>query len=176
MSAIAAMRRPPYIRAALFVRPMEPPMIRLCLAAAAAVCLLSPAAARDTAPVAEGAWARLPAATGRPAAAYFTLKGGSKPDVLVGASSPGAERVEMHSMTMRDGVMRMRAETAFAVPAGGTVAFKPGGNHLMLFGLQPMKAGETLPITLQFKSGATQQLMAETRSAGSAPAAPGHQH
>ena len=40
----------------------------------------------------EDAWARRPAASGRPAAAYLTLKGGAAGATLVGIETPAAER------------------------------------------------------------------------------------
>lgn len=122
-----------------------------------------------TGPSADGVWVRLPAVAGRPAGGFMTVKGGAKPDALVGASSPMAERIELHSMTHENGVMRMRAEKSFAVPANGQVAFVPGGNHLMLFGLKPgLKPGQTIPVTLTFQSGAKVNATAATRSAADA--------
>ena len=131
------------------------------------------------APAVEGAWVRLPAVAGRPAAGYFTIKGGPQPDALIAAASPKAQRIEMHSTSMAGGVMRMRAEQAMPVPANGTLSFAPGGNHLMLFGLAAgMKPGDRLPITLSFQSGAKINTSAELRAVADAtqPKAPVHQH
>ena len=131
------------------------------------------------APAVEGAWVRLPAIAGRPAAGYFTIKGGPQPDALIAAASPKAQRIEMHSTSMAGGVMRMRAEQAMPVPANGTLSFAPGGNHLMLFGLAAgMKPGDRLPITLSFQSGAKVNTSAELRAVADAtqPKAPVHQH
>jgi copper(I)-binding protein len=45
--------------------------------------------------------------------------------------------------------MRMRAVDGLDLPAGRAVQLKPGGYHVMLMELrQPLKAGETVPITL----------------------------
>lgn len=149
------------------------------MAAAALAVAAVPAGAIAAAesPVASDAWVRLPAAGGRPAAGFFMLKAGSINDELVGATSPKAERIEMHSMTMTDGVMRMRAEKGFALPLKSTLAFQPGGNHLMLFGISPdVKPGDTVPVTLVFRSGDRIVVNAEARAAG-APAKPsGHSH
>lgn len=118
-------------------------------------------------PSVSNAWVRLPAATGRPGAGYMVVQGGAQADALVSASSPSAERIEIHSMTMDGGVMRMRAEPSIAVPAGQTVEFRPGGNHLMLFGLDPrLKPGDRIDLTLTFRSGATAQVRAQARAAG----------
>lgn len=69
---------------------------------------------------------------------------------LVGGSSPLAGVVEIHEMTMDGNVMRMRALAAgLDLPAGQTVELKPGGLHVMLFGLQrALKVGEVVPLTL----------------------------
>jgi len=153
------------------------------MAAAAALAFgfgaVQPVFAKDAAPVVEGTWVRLPSATGRPAGGYLVVKGGTAADALVAASSPKAERVELHSMVMDNGVMRMRAESSLAVPANGSLTLAPGGNHLMLFGLDPaVKAGDRVPVTLTFKSGAKISASAEVRPVTAPAKAPdaGHQH
>jgi copper(I)-binding protein len=123
------------------------------------------------------AWVRLPAVSSRPAGGYYMEHGTARPDALVSASSPKAARVEMHSMSMVNGVMRMRAETRFPVTAKGTLSFAPGGNHLMLFGLAPdVKPGQTIPITLGFESGAKATVQARTMAAAAPAPEKAHQH
>ncbi len=80
---------------------------------------------------------------------------------LVSATSPVSERVELHTMTMDGDVMRMRElEDGIALPAGETVELKPGGLHVMFIGLSaPFVTGETVPVTLTFESGDTQELI-----------------
>ena len=95
---------------------------------------------------------RMPAATGRPGAGYLQLKGGAKPDRLVAASSPAADRIELHRMTTDGVVMKMERIEGIDIPANATVSLKPGGLHLMLFGLKP-EAAQGAPVTLQFASG-----------------------
>lgn len=75
-----------------------------------------------------------------------STKGGK----LVSASSSAAGGVEIHEMTMDGNVMKMRAlPDGLVLPAGKVVALKPGGYHLMLMELkQPLKAGDTVPVTL----------------------------
>lgn len=131
-----------------------------------------PAQAQEAAARASGAWVRLPAATGRPAAGYVELSGRAG-DALVGATSPVAGRVELHSMTSEGGVMRMRAESRMAFDGSGRLVLAPGGNHLMLFDLDPsLKPGARVPITLSFANGSSVTVNAEARAA----AAPAHQH
>ena len=86
-----------------------------------------------------------------PGVAYLTIHGGDTPDRLVSASTPRSAKVELHTMTMDGDVMRMREVDALDVPAGGEVKLAPGGMHLMLMGLAaPLKAGDTVPLTLHF--------------------------
>ncbi|WP_448581801.1 copper chaperone PCu(A)C [Thermaurantiacus sp.] len=147
-------------------------IVLLAAALAGGSGLVVPAMAQASAPKVAGAWLRLPAASGRPAAGYFELSA-TPGDALVAASSPRAGRIELHSMTSVDGVMRMRAESQFEVPSSGRLSFAPGGNHLMLFDLAAgLKPGDRVPVTLRFASGAEVTVNAEAR----APATSGHQH
>lgn len=84
-------------------------------------------------------------------AAYVTLS--STEDVtLVYAETERAGTVEMHSMTMQNGIMKMRSMEELPVPAGKPVKLAPGGLHLMLFELPaPFKAGEQVKFRLCFK-------------------------
>jgi periplasmic copper chaperone A len=78
--------------------------------------------------------------------AQITSTAGGK---LVAASSPAAGIVEIHEMAMDGNVMKMRAIPGLDLPAGKAVDLKPGGYHVMLIDLkQPLKAGETVPVTL----------------------------
>lgn len=68
---------------------------------------------------------------------------------LVAAATPVAGIVEIHEMAMDGNVMKMRAVSALDLPAGKAVELKPGGYHVMLLDLKrPLKAGETVPLTL----------------------------
>jgi hypothetical protein len=85
---------------------------------------------------------------------------GDSDDRLVAASSPVAERVELHTMTMDGDVMRMRElEDGIALPAGEMVELAPGGLHVMFIGLSgPFVAGEEVQVTLTFEGGLSQDL------------------
>lgn len=42
------------------------------------------------------------------------------------------------------------------VPAHGDAVLEPGGNHIMFMSITgPIKAGDAVPVTLTFRSGAT---------------------
>ena len=116
---------------------------------------------------------RAPAPGQKTASAYVELTS-DRDAALVAAGSPAAARVEMHSMTMEGGVMRMRALPRIELPAGKTVKLAPGGMHLMLIDVkQPLKAGDKVPLVLSVQpSGqrracrsSTLQLEAEVRAA-----------
>jgi copper(I)-binding protein len=82
---------------------------------------------------------------------------GTQRDRLLRASTPVAQRVELHQMDVdANGVMRMRELDAIAVePKAPAIKMRPGmGTHLMLIDLkQPLKGGDTFPMTLEFERG-----------------------
>ena len=100
------------------------------------------------------AWARAMLAGQKAAGAYLTIanKGGAA-DRLVGAASPLAGKVEVHTMEVVKDVMTMRpVEGGLEIPAGGTVELKPGGYHIMFMDVAtPFAEGDTVPVTLRFE-------------------------
>ena len=100
------------------------------------------------------AWVKATRPAQKVGAAYMTLES-PQDATLVKIESPAAGTVEIHSMTMNDGIMKMRRLEDLPLPAGESVKLAPGGFHLMLFDLaKPMQAGETVPFTLHFKDSA----------------------
>ncbi len=113
---------------------------------------------------------QLPVVSGRPGAAYFTVKGGAQTTSLVAVSSPVAIRTEMHEMKQEGGMMTMAPLKDVAIPAGGTVEFKSGGKHVMLFDVSPsVRSGDTVPLRLSFADGRTIEVKAMARAPGDAP-------
>ncbi len=110
----------------------------------------------------------LPAIPGQPGAAYFTLTGGEKENRLLQVSSPQAVRIELHESMKQGAMMSMTPiEGGIAVPAGGTVTFKPGGKHAMLFDINPAaKAGGTMKLTFTYSDGRVIETDAAVKSAG----------
>lgn len=84
---------------------------------------------------------------------YLTVtNGGSAPERLIGAETPVAGRVELHTHVMEGDVMRMRPVEAYDIPPGGTLTLAPGGDHLMLMELKaPLALGDSVPLTLVFE-------------------------
>lgn len=118
------------------------------------------------------AWVRaaVPGQSGTGAFMSITAKDGAK---LVGVSSPVAGVAEVHEMKMDNDVMRMRAIPALDLPAGKTVALKPGGYHVMLMELkQALPQGGTVPLTLTLRDAKGQESKVELKLPVAA-AAPG---
>ena len=65
---------------------------------------------------------------------YLTVTSkGTADDRLLSATSPVSDDVQIHQMKMDGDVMKMSpVEGGVVIPAGGTVAFAPGGLHIML--------------------------------------------
>lgn len=97
------------------------------------------------------AWVRATAPGQEVGAAYMTLQSNHDTS-MIKAESNIAGSMEIHSMTMDDGVMKMRMLETLDLSAGKPFKLEPGGFHLMLFDLKgPLKAGESVNFTLHFK-------------------------
>lgn len=151
--------------------------LRSLALAAAFVLGLAGAAAAQSAPAVEQPWARATIGNSNISAAYMTLRApAGQADRLIEAATPAAGRVELHTMTMDNNVMRMRRVEAIEVAAGGATQLRPGGLHVMLMDLRgPLRAGEQLQLTLRFERGGTVQVNVPIAPANAA-AAPAHGH
>lgn len=97
------------------------------------------------------AWARATAPGQEVGAAYMTLKSAT-PLQVTRAEATVADAVEIHEMSMKDGVMKMRMMEVLDLPAGKEVHLEPGGFHFMLFDLkEPLKAGSSFDLVLNIK-------------------------
>lgn len=135
--------------------------VAMVLALALAAC------GKPAEPRADGAWIRLPAVLGRPAAAYFTITGGADKATLLTVATPVALRSELHESMAHGGMMTMAPIAQVDVAPGATVAFAPGGKHVMLFDLDPaLKPGATAPLDLNFAEGRTLKVTAKVVGAG----------
>ena len=100
------------------------------------------------------AWSRATPGGAKVAGGYLTIENkGSTPDRLFGGSADVADKVQIHEMTMNDGVMTMRLlDQGLTIEPGKTVKLAPGGFHLMLLDLKsPLKRGDKVPVTLEFE-------------------------
>jgi len=159
-------------------------MMRQCLLLAAAVALAASAAlAHDYkagAIVINHPWARATPRGASVGAGYLTLTNtGTTTDRLIAATAAAADRVELHEMTMVDGVMRMRpVKNGVELKPGEKIEFRSGAFHLMLVDLkEPLQQGQRVKGTLTFeKAGAVDIEFAVEGIGGPAPAAPAMDH
>jgi copper(I)-binding protein len=125
------------------------------------------------------AWTRATPNGAKIGGGFLTIENkGSTPDRLIGGSTDAASKIEVHEMAMKDGVMTMRPlDNGLTIDAGKTVKLAPGGYHLMMFDLKdPLKQGDTVPVTLKFeKAGEVKVSLAVQGVGAQAPgdAAPG---
>jgi hypothetical protein len=100
------------------------------------------------------AWSRATPNGAKIGAGYFTIENkGATADKLVGVSGDVSPRIEVHEMSMNNGVMKMRpVDGGLTIDPGKTVKLAPSGYHLMIMDLKsPLKQGDKLPLTLQFE-------------------------
>lgn len=88
-------------------------------------------------------------------ALYFTIENrGSSEEELVMVETDVARVTEIHETRSENGLMRMRPVEGVSLPAGDTVAFEPGGFHIMLIDItEQLEPGDTVAVTLVFGSG-----------------------
>ena len=144
---------------------MRPPFI-LALAAAllAAGCGL-----RSTVPTAEvsDAWVRLSPLAGRPAAGYFRIEINGTRETLLEVTSPSADRIELHMSEMEDGRTSMRPIEQASTERGRPIVFEPGGQHMMIHGLEPsLGPGDAIELNFRFLLAAPATALATIVAAG----------
>lgn len=101
----------------------------------------------------EAPWSRATPGGAKVGVGYAAIVNvGDKTRRLKAAVSPIAERIELHSVKLENGVVRMRrVENGIELPPQTVTELKPGGYHLMLIGLkQPIVEGDRIPIQLTF--------------------------
>ena len=142
------------------------------LAFTASLVVASAALAQTNQLEVTNAWARATPAKAENGAAYVTIQSPTT-DRLVAVSSPVAKKAELHTMSMEGMVMKMRPLAGLDIPAGQPVTLKPGGEHIMLEGLDaPLREGQSFPLTLTFDKAGTRTVTVAIEKPGAAgPAA-----
>lgn len=144
----------------------------LALAVLAAGISAGPARAEDVKAgdlVISQAWSRATPNGAKIAGGYLTIENkGAAADRLIGGSGDIAGKVEVHEMSMNNGVMTMRPlDNGLAIEPGKTVKLAPGGYHLMMFDLKgPFKQGEKVPVTLEFEKAGKVKLSLDVQGVG----------
>ena len=66
-------------------------------------------------------------------------------------------------------VMKMRPLAGLDIPAGQSVTLKPGGEHIMLMGLNGrLREGQSFPLTLTFEKAGAREVTVSVEKAGAA--------
>ena len=103
-------------------------------------------------------WSRATPKGAAAGAGYMTVTNkGTAPDRVSCVSSDASAQCQIHTMTMEDGVMKMRpVEGGLEILPGQTITLKPGGFHIMLLDLKhPLEQGQSVKATLKFDRAGT---------------------
>src|SRR6202790_5648642 len=115
------------------------------------------------------AWSRATPRGAKVGGGYLTIENkGTAPDRLIGGSADIADKVQVHEMTTSNGVMTMRPlDKGLSIEPGRTVKLAPGGYHLMLLDLKsPLKQGDKVPVTLEFKKAGKVKVSFDVQGVG----------
>ncbi len=109
---------------------------------------------QDSALTISDVWVRATQPGQEVAAAYLTLR--SKQDAsLIKIESAEAGNVEIHEMSMTDGIMKMRMLDSVKLEKDKDFKLQSGGTHIMLFDIKkPFKTGEQIHLKLYVKDSA----------------------
>lgn len=124
-------------------------------------------------------WTRATPAGSDMAAGYLTVTNtGKTVDVLEDADVDGVDDVMVHSVRTENGVAHMdEMEDGVTIAPGATVTLAPSGTHLMWMGLtKPLKAGEMVSGTLEFKRAGKVPVQFKVEAAGARAPAGEHKH
>jgi copper(I)-binding protein len=126
-----------------------------------------PAQAAETITI-ENAYALQTAAAQKNGAVFMTISNtGENDDQITAASSDIAERVELHTHLMDDGIMMMRKVDFYDLPAKDNAVLQPMGHHIMLMNLKTqLRAGDVFPLTLSFANRADITVNVTVKSPG----------
>jgi len=120
---------------------------------------LGAASAAAAPPKVTDAWIRATPPGAVTAAAYLTITSAGGADRLVGASTPAAGAVEIHTQIAEAGSQRMLHVAELTLPAGEAVRLTPGGQHLMLIDIKtPMVPGTKVALSLRFAEAGTVEI------------------
>jgi copper(I)-binding protein len=110
------------------------------------------------------AWVRA-TGQGQKATGVFMNLTAKKATRLVGVKADLTASAEVHEMKMEKDVMKMQAVKALDLPAGQTVALKPGSYHVMLMDLKaPVVEDSQVVLTLLFEDAAGVKTQKEVKA------------
>ena len=125
-------------------------------------------------------WTRATPAGAKVAGGFLKITNvGVEADRLIGGSLDAAGLVQVHEMSMSDGVMKMRElPKGLEIKPGQTVELKPGSYHMMFIDLKaPVTEGARLLGTLIFERAGTVAIHYHAGAMGASHGASGeHKH
>ena len=99
----------------------------------------------------KNAWVR-PSNPGQEVGAAYMTFLSSQDTTLISVESDITNAIEIHSMSVENGVMKMRMLDTLELQAGKPYKLEPGGFHLMLFDLKkPLIRDDQVKFVLTFK-------------------------
>jgi hypothetical protein len=117
----------------------------------------------------EDAWTRDSVGRTANAAVFMTIRSDTA-DRLIAASAPVAKKTDLMTMVASKGTMGMTYVDAIDVPAGRPVNLNSSGLHIWLAELnQPLKAGQTFPLFLEFEKAGRRQVTISIVEPAAAP-------
>ncbi|MPW21547.1 copper chaperone PCu(A)C [Paraburkholderia sp. CNPSo 3157] len=113
-----------------------------------------------------GCWIRLLPGN-LPSGGYFSVMNmGAQPVDLTGVRTDAYGTAMLHQTRSNGSTSNMVMVDKVTVPAHGTLAFTPGGYHVMLEQPKtPLKVGMSIPFTFVFSDGEQVSAECETKSA-----------
>ena len=138
------------------------PLLAFAVLGLAACSQDGPAGSGEQATVQAAAAICRPTPVGRRMTGCYLSLTAPAADRLLSVTSPDANLVQIHESRIESGMMMMgELRDGLPLPAGETVALKPGGDHLMLMGVkQPLVPGDTVTLALTFASSGPVELTA----------------
>lgn len=100
--------------------------------------------------------------------AFFRLDNHGDDDRLLAVSSDISGRIELHTHTKENGVMKMRRVDGIALPHGKPVELKPGSYHVMMFETD-IAVGDEAVLTLDFEKAEDLTVVAPAVMRGKKP-------
>jgi len=93
-------------------------------------------------------------------AAYMILENTSAEDVRIARlHSPDFDKVEIHNMESKDGMMHMVEQKHLRIPAGKAISLQPGELHMMLIGPHRVfRDSDIIKLTLELDNGQQQNI------------------
>ena len=148
-------------------------LITMSFCAALVTCIAGASARADEVKagdlVISQAWTRATPNGAKIGTGYFTIENkGTTADKLVGVSGEVSDKIEVHEMSMNNGVMKMRpVDGGLTIEPGKTVKLAPSGYHLMIMDLKsPLKQGGKVPVTLEFEKAGKVAVMLDVQGIG----------